>query len=169
MSRADPGGSLSEGDVVTLGHYRFEVIHTPGHSPGHISLFDRKTKILFGGDLVGDIVAWYTPASGGVTGYLKSLEKIQACKASLILPSHGMIVHDPIKKIDQVREKLLSRERKMLSILSEGRVSFTGLVRRMFPNEMVRFFPGTGITESHAQKLEGEGKVRRIGAEIEII
>ncbi len=80
MSRADPDGSLEEGDIVRLGTYRFEVLHTPGHSPGHISLFDRDTGILFGGDLVGDIVAWYTPASGGVTGYLESLAKIKACQ-----------------------------------------------------------------------------------------
>ena len=169
MSRADPGGSVAEGDVVTLGRYRFEVIHTPGHSPGHISLFDRKTGILFGGDLVGDIVAWYTPASGGVTGYLESLDKIQACNSRLILPSHGEVINDPVKKIEYVRERLMARERKMIDVLTEGRIPFVDLIGRMFSNEMVRFFPGAGITESHVQKLERERRVRRIGAEIEIV
>ena len=161
MSRADPDGSLKEGDVVDLGSYRFEVLHTPGHSPGHISLFDRDTGVLFGGDLVGDIVAWYTPASGGVTGYLESLGKIEACHPRVILPSHGAVIGDPIGKIGGGRARLLSRERKMLGVLSEGPISFVDLVGRMFTNEMIRFFPGTGITESHVQKLLGEGRIRR--------
>lgn len=161
MSAADPGGSLREGDVVPLGGYRFEVLHTPGHFPGHISLFDRESGILFGGDLVGDIVAWYTPASGGVTGYLASLEKMRAVNPRIILPSHGAVVDDPIGKLDEVRRRLLSREARMLSILSEGPISMVDLIGRMFPNEMIRFFPGTGITESHVQKLLGEGRIRR--------
>jgi glyoxylase-like metal-dependent hydrolase (beta-lactamase superfamily II) len=169
MSRADPDGSVEEGDVVPMGGYRFEVLHTPGHSPGHISLFDRESGILFGGDLVGDVVAWYTPASGGVTGYLESLEKIRRCNPRLILPSHGAVVDDPIEKIDRVRQRLIARETKMLNILSEGRISFVGLVCRMFGNEMVRFFPGTGITESHLQKLAAEGKIERDDAEIRIV
>jgi len=168
MSRADPDGSLKEGDVVDLGSYRFEVLHTPGHSPGHISLFDRDTGVLFGGDLVGDIVAWYTPASGGVTGYLESLAKIEACHPHVILPSHGAVIGDPIGKIDEVRARLLSREKKMLGVLSEGPISFVDLVGRMFTNEMIRFFPGTGITESHVRKLLGEGRIRRVDGTIRI-
>ncbi len=166
MSRADPDGSLEEGDIVRLGVYRFEVLHTPGHSPGHVSLFDRDTGILFGGDLVGDIVAWYTPASGGVTGYLESLAKIEACNPRVILPSHGAVINDPAAKIDEVRARLLSREKKMLGVLSEGPISFVDLVGRMFANEMIRFFPGTGITESHVQKLLGEGRIRRVDGTI---
>jgi hypothetical protein len=49
----------------------------------------------------------------------------------------------------------------MLNILSEGPISFYDLVCRMFANEMVRFFPGTGITESHVRKLTAEGRVAR--------
>ncbi len=166
MSRADPDGSLHEGDVVAAGRYRFEVLHTPGHSPGHVSLFDRETGILFAGDLVGDITAWYTPASGGVTGYLESLARMDACGARLILPSHGAPITEPAAKVREVRERLLSREAKMLRVLSEGPISFVDLVGRMFPAEMVRFFPGTGITESHVQKLLGEGRAVRDDAGI---
>ena len=166
MSRADPDGSLQEGDVISIGSYRFEVLHTPGHSPGHISLFDRDTGILFGGDLVGDIVAWYTPASGGVTGYLESLAKIEACHPRVILPSHGAVIDDPVVKIDEVRARLLSREKKMLGVLSKGPISFVDLVGRMFTSEMIRFFPGAGITESHVQKLLGEGRIGRVDGTI---
>jgi len=45
---------LEHGDVVDLGDRVFEVIHTPGHSPGGIALYDRKTGILLSGDIVYD-------------------------------------------------------------------------------------------------------------------
>lgn len=45
---------LEHGDVVDLGDRAFEVIHTPGHSPGGIALYERKTRILLSGDIVYD-------------------------------------------------------------------------------------------------------------------
>jgi glyoxylase-like metal-dependent hydrolase (beta-lactamase superfamily II) len=45
---------LWDGDVVDLGDRHFEVIHTPGHSPGGIALWEAATGILFSGDIVYD-------------------------------------------------------------------------------------------------------------------
>ncbi len=169
MFGATPTGKLISGDVVRLGNYQFEVILTPGHSPGHISLFDSKTKIMYGGDLVGDIVAWYTPASGGVIGYLKSLDKMEAKSPKIILPSHGEAVTKPKEAIDKVRERLFAREKKMVDILEGGPKTFVELVDLMFKVEMIRFFPGAGITESHIMKLIEDGRVKRDGEKVELI
>ncbi len=45
---------LADGDMIDLGDRRFEVIHTPGHSPGGIALWEATTGILFSGDIVYD-------------------------------------------------------------------------------------------------------------------
>ena len=45
---------LEDGDVMDLGDRHFEVIHTPGHSPGGIALWEAATGILFSGDIVYD-------------------------------------------------------------------------------------------------------------------
>jgi len=45
---------LEDGDVMDLGDRHFEVIHTPGHSPGGIALWETATGILFSGDIVYD-------------------------------------------------------------------------------------------------------------------
>lgn len=53
--RAAPATRLVEdGDVIDLGDRNFEVIHTPGHSPGGIALWEAATGILFSGDIVYD-------------------------------------------------------------------------------------------------------------------
>jgi glyoxylase-like metal-dependent hydrolase (beta-lactamase superfamily II) len=48
------GRVLHHGDVIDLGNRAFEVIHTPGHSPGGIGLFERKTGIFLSGDVIYD-------------------------------------------------------------------------------------------------------------------
>lgn len=45
-----PDQPLSEGDTVELAEQRFDVFHTPGHSPGQISLYHAESQTLFGGD-----------------------------------------------------------------------------------------------------------------------
>jgi len=45
---------LQDRDVVDLGDRHFELIHTPGHSPGGIALWEAATGVLFSGDIVYD-------------------------------------------------------------------------------------------------------------------
>lgn len=49
---------LDDGDMIDLGDRQFEVIHTPGHSPGGIALWESASCILFSGDIVydGDLI-----------------------------------------------------------------------------------------------------------------
>ena len=54
VSSAPPTRLLEDGDRIDLGDRSFEVIHTPGHSPGGIALWEAATGILFSGDIVYD-------------------------------------------------------------------------------------------------------------------
>jgi glyoxylase-like metal-dependent hydrolase (beta-lactamase superfamily II) len=42
--------ALADGDLIALGDVALEVLHTPGHSPGGISLWQREAQVVFGGD-----------------------------------------------------------------------------------------------------------------------
>ena len=161
MSRALNVAAVEAGDRLTLGEYAFEVIHTPGHSPGHIALYDREKRLVLPGDMVGAIPAWYTPSSGGLKGYLESLDKLAATGARRMLPAHGPVINNPAEAIEWVRGKLLEREAKILAILDKGSQSFMELNAALFPTPAVQFFPGCGIIESHIVKLEEEGRVSR--------
>jgi glyoxylase-like metal-dependent hydrolase (beta-lactamase superfamily II) len=43
---------LSEGDVMELGELRFDVMHTPGHAPGHCCFLEKSEGVLLAGDLL---------------------------------------------------------------------------------------------------------------------
>ncbi|WP_185983501.1 MBL fold metallo-hydrolase [Aureimonas mangrovi] len=48
----EPDRWLEDGDALTLGAHRFEVIHAPGHSPGHVVFFNRDARFLHAGDVL---------------------------------------------------------------------------------------------------------------------
>ncbi|KAB2938838.1 MAG: MBL fold metallo-hydrolase [Rhodocyclaceae bacterium] len=47
-----PDRWLEDGDTVTFGEVTLEVIHTPGHTPGHVVFFDRTARIAVVGDVL---------------------------------------------------------------------------------------------------------------------
>lgn len=47
-----PDGFLEDGDMITFGNQTFEVLHVPGHSPGHVAFYSEKNRTLIGGDVL---------------------------------------------------------------------------------------------------------------------
>ncbi len=81
---------LKDGDVIELGKERLEVIYTPGHSPGSICLYERKSKSLFPGDTIfSDGGVGRTDFLGGnINELVNSIEKIDIGVLNLY-PGHG--------------------------------------------------------------------------------
>jgi len=160
MGAATATDTVEEGDVLDLGGRRFEVLHTPGHAPGHICLYDSENRLLLSGDVVGAVVAWYCPSGGGARGYLDSLDKIEALDVELILPSHGGEITDVRAAIDGTRAYIMAREGRILEMLRSGEKSLLELADDLFRGAAV-MFPGLQVTDSHLNKLEEDGLVVR--------
>ena len=43
---------INEGDIISFGEVSLDILFTPGHSPGHISLLNREEKIIISGDVI---------------------------------------------------------------------------------------------------------------------
>ncbi|GLV63766.1 MBL fold metallo-hydrolase [Bacillus mycoides] len=71
-----PTKLLEDGYLIDIGNRKVQIIHTPGHSPGHICIYDYETAFLFTGDLLyeGTIFAFY-PSTNPVD-LVQSLNKI---------------------------------------------------------------------------------------------
>ena len=48
----EPDILLAEGDTISFGIYTFQVLFTPGHTPGHVSFYEPNTRIVFDGDVL---------------------------------------------------------------------------------------------------------------------
>jgi len=86
---------LAHGDVIDLGNRAFEVIHTPGHSPGGIALYEQKTGILLSGDIIYDGPLIDDAYHSHIPDYFATLERLQKLKVNVVhgghFPSFGYV------------------------------------------------------------------------------
>jgi len=75
-----------------IGSFVMEVIHTPGHSPGSVSFYNRENNIVFVGDLIFECSVGRTDVPGGSFDMLEQsiIDKIYSLgDACIIYPGHG--------------------------------------------------------------------------------
>ena len=111
--------TLKGGEIIRLEPFRFKVIWTPGHSPGHICLYEPEQKILIAGDHILPTITpnvGLHPQSGSspLNDYLSSLDKVSKLDVSLILPGHED-VFSGLKS--RIRELIKHHERRNSEIL----------------------------------------------------
>ncbi len=67
---------LDDGDLIDLGNRCFEVLHTPGHSPGSIMLFERDSGVLLSGDTIYDGPLIEDAYHSNIDRYIASMQRI---------------------------------------------------------------------------------------------
>lgn len=120
--QGEPTGLLKDGSEIDLGNRKLTIYHTPGHSPGHIAIYDETFGYLFTGDLLYDetpIYAFY-PTTNPVD-LINSLEKIT--------------------KIQNIR--MIFGSHNTLGIKAEILDEVTEAVKYLRENDLVKF--GTGV------------------------
>ncbi len=122
-----PTGLLHDGDVIDLGNRQLEIYHTPGHSPGHISILDSLGKYLFTGDLLYDqtpIYAFY-PSTSPVD-LVDSLERISGFEdIKMIYGSHNSLGLEP-NIMKEVKKGIAYLKEKDLVKFGTGLHKFNG-------------------------------------------
>jgi len=119
-----PDVILRGGETISNGTFSFQVLWTPGHSPGHISLYEPSQKILISGDY---ILPTITPHIGlypqssinPLDDYLKSLNAIKQLEVNLILPGHE---HPFINLQQRIDELIRHHEQRNSEILETIKV-----------------------------------------------
>jgi glyoxylase-like metal-dependent hydrolase (beta-lactamase superfamily II) len=79
---------LEDGDVIDLGDRSFEIIHTPGHSPGGIALWEEKTAVLFSGDILYDGPLIEDTYHSNAQDYLATMERLLKIPARIVHGGH---------------------------------------------------------------------------------
>lgn len=83
-----PTTILNDGNVIDLGNRKLQVFHTPGHSPGHICLYEASKKYLYSGDLIytGCLDAFYPTTDP--YDFMNSVSRIKELPLKKLLPAH---------------------------------------------------------------------------------
>lgn len=111
LFRGTPTRILCDGDLIDLGGRTVQVLHTPGHAPGHMCFWEAERGYLFTGDLIyrGTLFAHYP--STDPAGYLRSVELLAEVPARRIFPAHHSLDIRP-ELVLRVRDALRELNRR---------------------------------------------------------
>jgi hydroxyacylglutathione hydrolase len=87
---------LEEGNLLDLGNFRLNVMHTPGHTSACISLFDHEKGLLFAADTLmpGGVMGGIF-GSGSISDYIQSLQRLKGLNSRILLSGHGRLSDTP--------------------------------------------------------------------------
>jgi glyoxylase-like metal-dependent hydrolase (beta-lactamase superfamily II) len=162
---------LGNSDVVTIGGRELRVIHTPGHSPGHIVLHMPSEGLLFTGD---HVLPHITPnVSAGPLGsvdplgdYLASLDLLRDLGDILALPAHGWTFSDLDERIETLQGHHLRRLAETLGCLGSAALTTFEVANAMMWSRPLGRYPrflqraAIGETEAHLVRLAVTGEVQ---------
>jgi len=98
----EPDMELAEGDSITFGTHTFEVLYTPGHTPGHVSFYEANVGIIFDGDVLFASGIGRTDLPGG--DYETLMTSIN--EKLMVLPDETYVCsgHGPVTTIGRERQ-----------------------------------------------------------------
>lgn len=102
---------FNDGDEIELGNRKLKIIHTPGHSPGHICVYEEEKGYLVTGDILyeGTIYANYPSTDPVALG--KSVRKLaKISKIEKLLPGHNRI-NIPVEYLEKFHKLCIEIER----------------------------------------------------------
>jgi glyoxylase-like metal-dependent hydrolase (beta-lactamase superfamily II) len=168
---AEPSLQLDGNEMLEIGGRRLRVEWTPGHSPGHVCLFDPADRILFAGD---QLLPETSPNIGlhpqstpdPLHDYITGLERIEELGPSLVLPSHGQPFTAASERIAYLVDHHRRRKEQMLSVLESGEMNGWQVAVEVWglrPNlHEMRMALQEGL--AHLQSLSHEGRLEKLAS-----
>ncbi len=159
---------------------RLEIIWTPGHSFGHICIFDKKRKFLFSGD---HILSRITPHIGNfiipvsmaekyknqdfnniLKHYLSSLHKIDELEAKIIFPAHQEIIYNPHERIVEIKKHHKKRLKEISNVIKKNPLTPYRISQIHFGEDLDEMNSYMALSEvlGHLFYLEAQNNVESI-------
>lgn len=157
---------LVDGEILDFGGVVLQVIHLPGHTPGHIGFYHPKDGILFSSDIdLSPFGPWYGSAVSNLDHFIASIRKVKALNPRVLVTSHTGIITDRIterlaayeavfeERSDRILEALAVE--KSLSELVDAKLIYKKFIE---PERIIRFFEQV-MLEKHLEHLISQQKV----------
>jgi glyoxylase-like metal-dependent hydrolase (beta-lactamase superfamily II) len=152
---------VDDNDRFTIGDHTLVALHTPGHSPDHLTFWDEDNRTAFTGDLVvqGSSVMIHASRGGNLGQYLQSLERLLALSPLQLLPAHGPDVSDPRALLSSYMAHRRMREEQVIAALAAGRGRVPEIVESIYDGLSPALVPAAAENvQAHLDKLRREGR-----------
>ena len=156
-----------DGGWLYVGGRRLQVIHVPGHSPGHVNFLlpaNAAGSVLFAGDTCSGLssVGVFAP-TGNMAAYLTSLDRLIALQPDRLAPGHGDILAPGADVLRYFKEHRLARETAILRELQlhPHGLRLVDLTRLVYsePSDPGVNWMTLASVRAHLVKLQAEDRV----------
>ena len=146
----------------------WRVLHTPGHTPGHIVLYHPAQRLLISGDhllaRISSNVGKYPNSRPDPLGdYMASLRKLEPLAVDMVLPAHGPLFPNHRERITELLDHHLARLDRMVEELRAAAAPLTAydLSHLIWPRRLDPFNRRLALMEclSHLERLRHENRV----------
>jgi glyoxylase-like metal-dependent hydrolase (beta-lactamase superfamily II) len=128
-----PDVTVKDGDQIAGNGWRFEAVHTPGHTSNHLCFALPDSGVLFSGD---HVMGWSTsvvaPPDGDMAAYLASLDKLLNRPDAVYWPTHGPAITEPQQHVRAFIAHRREREAGILDCLRAGAGEINAVVERLY-------------------------------------
>lgn len=110
---------LADREVLDFGRTRMEVIHTPGHTPGHCAFYEEKNGLLLVGDIdLSSFGPWYGHRCSDIDDFISSIRLCAEIDPKIVISSHKGIITDNIPgRLKAYEEVIYRKEAKIIKAL----------------------------------------------------
>ena len=164
--------TFADGTEFTFGRTRLQVLHTPGHTPGHSCFYFPQESILYLADIdLTSFGPWYGDRTSDLEALLDSLQRLREIPARLYLTAHGQglfSAEEGRQALQRFRQVIFDREAELLRMLQRPQ-SLSELVRRRLiyrkPLEpkFVYDHIERQMISKHLERLLKIGRIKKIG------
>jgi cyclase len=145
------GTIVFTGDVtLRVGDHTFNVIHTPGHTPGQVAVHAPEERVVFTGDTIfSGCQTWLMTSN--VDQWIEALERIRQLDVDTVVPGHG-----PVTTLDYLhtqRSVLLAWKSAVADAVAAGWSREETIARVRFDDRFGPVDVGQGYMMDHIQTL----------------
>ena len=180
VAAAVPERALFGGETISTGIFDLRVLWTPGHSQGHICLYEPEKKLLFAGDHILPVttpnISLHVQSGDNPLGdYVESLKSLRDLDVELVLPAHEHPFANLRERIDQILLHHEERKAEILATLRSGEPKtayaisseITWVEGQVKWDDLAPLDKRVAVTETlaHLEALRIEGAVERVDRE----
>ena len=169
VTPAEPALQLDGAETLELGGRELRVEWTPGHSPGHVCLYDAGQRVLFAGDTLlpkisPNIGLHPQSTPNPLDEFLESLDRLLALEPRLVLPAHGRPFDDAQGRVAELRRHHLRRKDQIVELVGEGEVTAWALAIELWGDRPHFFEKRLALQEAlaHLQSLAVENRLQKL-------
>ncbi len=160
------------GQTIEVGDFCFRIVDIPGHTEGHLCLYEESRKIMISGDHILDHISPNITCLGfgnPLGSYLNSLDQTAKMDIKLLLPAHRGIMGHPGARIEELKAHHEVRLAEIMERLKAGEQTCEEISRHLtwhiskalYDMPTMQIFCAMGETLAHTEYLYHSGRINR--------